>query len=156
MAWHELETLLLVDPPHDFDNQVEEGGLAHQLAAVVGTSGEQVLEPRPPLADRSQDRLGAGAVRGVGAGQVVHQQPAIGVDRDTPFSTQHLLTGIIASDCSVQRLDLLAVEDAAGLVDFPSRPFAIQHQRHVVDGAEQEQPHKPPELPVHRLPCQLR
>ena len=54
----DLEARLLVDPPDDLDHEVQEGRLAHQLAAIIGAIGEQMLEPRPPLADGTKNGLG--------------------------------------------------------------------------------------------------
>jgi hypothetical protein len=52
--------------PDDLDDEVEERGLVHQLRTVVARIGEQVLQPRPALADGSEDRLRACAVRYIG------------------------------------------------------------------------------------------
>src|SRR3546814_2098935 len=50
-----LEAWLLVDAPDDLDDEVAEGGLVHELGPVVGAIGEQVLDPGPALADRSEE-----------------------------------------------------------------------------------------------------
>jgi hypothetical protein len=41
----------VIDSPDGLDNEVEAGSFAHQLAAIIRTMGEQVLEPRPAFAD---------------------------------------------------------------------------------------------------------
>ena len=48
-AWKDFEALRGIGPFDDFDGEVEEGGLVHELGAVVGAIGEQVLEPGPAL-----------------------------------------------------------------------------------------------------------
>src|SRR5580700_6340876 len=48
-AWKDFEALRGIGPFDDFDGEVEEGGLVHELGAVVGAIGEQVLEPGPGL-----------------------------------------------------------------------------------------------------------
>src|SRR5580704_16042247 len=62
-AWKDFEPLRGIGPFDDFDGEVEEGGLVHELGAVVGAIGEQVLEPGPALAHAVEDHLRAGAVR---------------------------------------------------------------------------------------------
>ena len=49
-AWNDFEALRGIGLFDDFDGEVEEGGLVHELGAVVGAIGEQVLEPGPALA----------------------------------------------------------------------------------------------------------
>jgi hypothetical protein len=91
-------------------------------------------------------------------------RPMIGQTADHPIHAmgrasrpgRHLFAGVIAPRPAMRRFHRLAVEDTTRRADFPSRPFAIQHQRHVVDGAEQQETHEAAEPPVHRLPCQLR
>jgi len=56
-ARDDLEAELAVGPPDDLDDEVEEGSLVEQVAAVIGAVGEEVLDLRPALADRRQDRL---------------------------------------------------------------------------------------------------
>lgn len=46
-----LEARIGVAAAYDLDHEIEEGGLVEQLAAVVGPVGEEVLDPRPALAD---------------------------------------------------------------------------------------------------------
>lgn len=45
----------------DLDDEVEEGGLLHELGAIMGAIGEQVLDRGPALANRIEDHLGTGA-----------------------------------------------------------------------------------------------
>ncbi len=44
-AWKDFEALRGIGPFDDFDGEVEEGGLVHELGSVVGAIGELVLEP---------------------------------------------------------------------------------------------------------------
>ena len=91
----------------------EIGGLVHQLQPVVGAVGEQVLHPRPALADAVEDHLRAGAVGDVGGGEVDHQKPAVGIDRDVALAPDDLLAGVITARFGVGSLDRLAVDHAA-------------------------------------------
>ena len=50
----------------NLDDEAEEGGLVHELGPVVGTVGEQMLDPWPALADGIEDHLGASAVGEIG------------------------------------------------------------------------------------------
>ena len=51
----------------------EDHGLGDVEAAVVCAIGEEMLDPRPALADGIEDRLRAGAVGDVGGRQIDHQ-----------------------------------------------------------------------------------
>src|SRR3954468_13830362 len=75
--------------------EVEIGGFVHQLEPVIGAVGEQVLHPGPALADSVQNRLCAGAIADVGRGQVDHQQPPVGVNRDVAFAPHEFLARVI-------------------------------------------------------------
>lgn len=72
-------------------------GLVHQLEPVIGPISEEVLHPRPALADAVEDCLRAGAVGDVGRGKVHHEQPTIGVDSDMPLASNDLLGSIEAA-----------------------------------------------------------
>lgn len=65
-----LEASLIIGPGNDLDDEVEVSGLVHQFRPVIGAVGEEMLHPRPSLADGVQDRLGAGAVGDIGGGEV--------------------------------------------------------------------------------------
>ena len=151
-AWKDFEALRGIGPFDDFDGEVEEGGLVHELGAVVGAIGEQVLEPGPALAHAVEDHLRAGAVRDVGGGEVDHQQTTVGVDGDMSLTSDDLLASVITSCFRFSSLDPLAVDDAAGRARLASDPLTVKHQRHVVDGLEQEAPHEPAKPPVDRRP----
>jgi len=43
----QLEAWFSIDPADDLDDQVQEGGLVHELAAIIGAVGEEMLEPGP-------------------------------------------------------------------------------------------------------------
>ena len=60
--WEHFEAWVLVAAAHDLQHEVTESGFVEQLGAVVGTIGEQVLEPRPALAYGVEDGLCAGTV----------------------------------------------------------------------------------------------
>ena len=59
---HDLEPWFCVGSPDHLDGEVEEGSLVHQLLAIIGAIGEEVLHPWLTLAYRFQDHLGAGGV----------------------------------------------------------------------------------------------
>src|SRR6516162_1039157 len=86
-AGQNLEAGLSVDTADNLDDEAEEGGLVHELGPVVGTVGEQMLDPWPALADGTEDHLGASAVGEIGRGQIEHQQPSVGIDHDMPLAT---------------------------------------------------------------------
>jgi len=132
-AWKDFEALRGIGPFDDFDGEVEEGGLVHELGAVVGAIGEQVLEPGPALAHAVEDHLRAGAVRDVGGGEVDHQQTTVGVDGDMLLASDDLLASVITSCFRFRSLDRLAVDDAAGRARLASDPLTVKHQREVVD-----------------------
>ena len=58
-----LEALLTLHLADDLDDEVEEGRLVHELAAILGAVDEEMIEPRPALADGVQDHPRAGGVR---------------------------------------------------------------------------------------------
>src|ERR1700730_9334564 len=86
--------------------------LIHELGALVGAIGEQVLEPGPALAHAVEDHLRAGAVRDVGGGEVDHQQTTVSVDGDMSLGSDDLLASVITSCFRLRSLDRLAVDDA--------------------------------------------
>src|SRR5438552_13577628 len=61
-ARQHLEAWLSVAALDDLDDEVAQGGLVHQLGPIIGTIGEQVLEPGPALSHPVQDHLRARAV----------------------------------------------------------------------------------------------
>src|ERR1700692_4213996 len=82
----DLETLGGVGSLDDLDGEIPEGGLIHELGAVIGPVGEQMLQPWPALADTVQDHLSPGAVGNVGRSEIDHQESAVGVDRSSSRS----------------------------------------------------------------------
>ena len=48
--WQNLEARIGVDPSHDLYDELLERRLVHEFSAVIGTVGEQMLDPRPALA----------------------------------------------------------------------------------------------------------
>src|SRR5260221_14643490 len=121
-AWKDFEAPRGIGPFDDFDGEVEEGGLVHELGAVVGAIGEQMLEPGPALAHAVEDHLRAGAVRDVGGGDVDHQQTTVGVDGDMSLASDDLLASVITSCFRFRSLDRLAVDYAAGPARLASDP----------------------------------
>ena len=144
----DLEALLAVDAPDHLDHEVLVSGFVHERAPVVGAVGEEMLDPWPALADLIEDHLRAGAVGDVGGGQVDHEEPAVGVDRDVALASDDLLAGVVAASLGAGRLDALAVDDAGRRARLAPNPFAIDHHRHVVDRLEEEPPHEAAKPPV--------
>ncbi len=152
-ARQHLESWLDVDAAHYLDDEIEKGGLVHQLAAVVCTIGKQMFDPRPTLSDRIEDHLRADTVKNVGLGMIDHQQTSIGVNRNMPLAPHRLLGRVIASLCPGRwGLYGLAVDDASARARFAPGPLTIQHQGDVVDSAKKHQPYEAPKPPIHRLP----
>lgn len=50
-SWDDLEAHRFVGAADDLKHEIEEGGLFHELRAVVARVCEQVLQPRPALTD---------------------------------------------------------------------------------------------------------
>ena len=136
-ARDDLEACRRVGATDDLDDEVEECGLVHQLHPVVARIGEEVLQPRPALADGGEDRLRAFAVRHVCRGEVHHQQSAVGVHGDVALAPDDPLAPVEAAHFGERRLHRLAVEHAARGACLASRRLAVEHERHIVDGAEQ-------------------
>src|ERR1700726_330490 len=64
-ARQHLEAWVVVDAPDDFDNEVLERRLVHELASIVGPVGKEMFQPRPAFADGVEDRLRAGGGSGL-------------------------------------------------------------------------------------------
>lgn len=77
-ARDDLEAGFLVGAADDLDDEVKECGFVHEPAPVISAVGEEVLEPRPALADGIDDGLRSGAVRHIGRCKVDHQPPPVG------------------------------------------------------------------------------
>lgn len=92
-----FEALLAVDAAHHFDDEVEIGGLVHELAAIINAVSEQVLDPRPSFANGLQHRLCAGTIGDTDRREVYQQQPAIGVDGDMALAADDLLAVVEAA-----------------------------------------------------------
>jgi hypothetical protein len=147
-----FEARVFVGSAYDLQHEVPKHSFVEQLGAVIGAIGKQMLEPRPALADSVEDGLRSGAVGDVRRGQIDHQQSSVGIDGDVALATDDLLVGVIASRFSVGRFHRLAVEYAARGAGFTSDTFAVEHERHVVNGLEQHAADEPPEPPVDGLP----
>ncbi len=148
----DLEAAPWVGPADDLYHEVEERCLVEQLRAVVGGAGEEVLQPRPAFADGVEGRPRARAVRHVGGGEVHHQKPTVGVHRDVAFAPDDALAAVEAAVLGEGRLHGLAVQHAAGRASLASRRLATQHQRDIVDRAEQQVPDEPAKPPANCLP----
>ena len=55
-ARQNLETLLIIRPADDLDDEVEIGGFVHEFEPVICAVSEQMLDPRPTLAHTIQNR----------------------------------------------------------------------------------------------------
>ena len=150
---NDFEARLRIDPSDHFDDEVKEGGLVHQLSAVVSAVGEEMLDPGPSFSQPPEDHLSAGAVGDVGRRQIDHEQAPVSVHRDMAFAPDRLLAGVIATQSAgCGSLDGLTIDDAGGRARLPTGPFTVHHQRDVVNRAKQHQSDKSAEPPVHRLP----
>src|ERR1700738_1142566 len=151
-AGNDLEPWISVGSAYDLDHEIEESRLVEESATIVGAIGEEVLHPRPALADRIEDRLRSGAVGNVRRRQVHGEQTPIRVHGDMAFAADDLLSRVITALFRHRRLDGLAVDDARRRTYFPPHPLAIDHQDNVVDGSEQEQTDKAAKPPIDGLP----
>jgi len=151
-AREDLEAGFMIGSADHLHDEVEKPRLVHQLTAIVGAVGEEVLQPRPTLADRIEDHLRTRTVGYVGGRQVDHEEPPIGIHRDVAFPPDDLLAGVVAALFRVGRLHRLAVDDAAGRARFSSASFPVDHQRDVVDRPEQKLADEAAEPPVNGLP----
>ena len=86
-----------VDAADDLDDEVFELGLIHELGAVIGAVGKEMLDPGPALADCMQDELGAGTVSDVRRRRIDHEQASIGIRRDVSLASDDLLSRVIAA-----------------------------------------------------------
>ena len=132
----------------------QECGLVHELGAIVGPVSEEMLEPRPALANGIEDRLSPGAVGDIGWGQI---KPSASARRCPPPRVACALR----SSCRHQSrawprareaFTVCAIENATLRTGLATTAFAIHHQCHVVDGAKQHQPDEAAKPPVDGLP----
>ena len=98
----------------DLDGEIPEGGLIHELGAIIihelgaiiGPVGEQMLQPRPALAHTVQDHLSPGAVRDVGGRQIDHQKTAVGANRDVALAARDRLARVVSPCFRFRSFDL--------------------------------------------------
>src|ERR687893_1769847 len=76
----------------------------------------------------------------------------VGIDRDVALASDDLLGGVVTSRLGSRGLDRLAVDHRRRGTRLAPSPLTINHQRHIVDGLEQEAPRQLPEPTVDRLP----
>lgn len=68
--WQHFEVWFGIGPADNFEDEVTAAGSIHQLGAIMGSGGAQMLEREPALADSSDDGLRSCAVGDVGRGGV--------------------------------------------------------------------------------------
>lgn len=148
----DLEAGFMAAATDDFQHEVAVRTGIEQFGADVSAIAEQMLEPGLPFSDGGDNLLNPSTVGDVGRGQVQHEKAAIRIYSDVPFAAFDALAGVVSAVFGGRRLDRLAVHNRSCRALLPSLPLPVQHQGHVVDGAEQKQPDKTAEPPVHRLP----
>lgn len=99
--------------------------LVHQSQPIVGAISEQMLHPRPALAQGIQDYRRTGAVGDVCGRQVHHQQAAVGVDGDKALAPDHLVVRVVTPCFCRHGFDRLAVDDAGTRARFPPAALAV-------------------------------
>lgn len=100
-ARQDLEAFCRVRAPDDLDGEVQEPRLVHQLGPVVGAISEQVLDPRPALADRIEI-ICPPALSEMSA-VVRWREAAVGVDGNMALPTNDLFPGVISCRPGVRR-----------------------------------------------------
>src|ERR1700722_20081426 len=124
----------------------------HELGAIIGSIGEQMLQPRPALAHTVQDHLSPGAVGDVGGRQIDHQKTTLGVNGDVALATHDLLARVVSPCFGFWSFDRLPVDDAPSWARFASHALSVDHQRDIVDRLKQEPTDKSAKPPIDRLP----
>jgi hypothetical protein len=136
-ARQNCETDLFVGAANDLDGEGQVGRLVHELKSVIGAVCEQMLHPRPALANAIEYGLGAGAVGNVGGRNVDHQQGAIGIHGDMALAADDLLAAVKGSDRAGRRgLHRLAIDYARRRAGLATRRLAVEHQFEIVDRLE--------------------
>ena len=142
----------MVGASDNLDDEVEIGGFVHQLEPVIGSVGEQVLHQGERL--RMAARI-AGApalslmsaeVRWTSNRHARRCQPRCGVCAPRLSCRRRNLSSFHAASSR------LTVEHRRRRARFTSRPLAVNHERHVMDGLEQEPPRQLAEPAVDRTP----
>lgn len=147
-----LKAFRSVPTPNHLNDEVQVSSLVHQLEPVIGAVREQVLDPRPSLADRVQDHLRSDAVGDVRWYQVDHQQASVRIHGDMLLAPDNLLSSVVTYCFRVRCLDALAVDHPGRRARFTARSLPVKHQFHVMNGLEQEPPGQFPEPAIDRAP----
>lgn len=137
----------------DLDDEIQIAGLVHELEAIIGSIGEEMLDPGPSLADVVEDGVGARAVRNVCGGEVHHQQPAIGINGDVPLAPGNLLSSVKPARFCRWRLDRLTVNHLSAQTGLPPLALTIQQQLNVMDRLEQAPARQFEKPAINRLLC---
>ena len=118
-----------------------------------GAIGENVAQPRKPMAYRSRQGGRAVAIPDVGGmDQRPHGQPA-GSGDDMALAALDLLAGVEAPrTAALHRLRRPAVDNAGRRVGRPSPGHAQRHRRTMVDRRPQAAVAPRREIPIHSLP----
>jgi hypothetical protein len=114
----------------DIEGEVEERCLVHQLASIVSTVCEKLLDPGPLSVESIEHGLRSRTVGDVGEGEMSEQQTPRCVDGDVALAPHRLLGSVItAIGPWSRRLDGLAVQRSAKVLLALFNQLAIELKR---------------------------
>lgn len=76
-----LEALFSRDPSDDFDDELQERGLVHELGTFICPVSDEIVFPRPALADGIEVAWTVALSEIMDGGQIDHQQAFVGIYR---------------------------------------------------------------------------
>ena len=137
-----------VDDLHD---EVQEGCLVVELAALVGAIGQQMLDLGPAPLERLKHFDGTGRFGDVGRRQTHHGRSAVSINSDVALAPGRSLGRIELVTGSCRGLDRLGVEDRSGWLERTLLELTAWHPGQVGDHLEENAAGEATEPRIHRL-----